>query len=225
MAKKFKLDENWYQYERQQLAKVAKRLFENANRRIRNIRKSGLISPAYESVMATGGEFFVKGASTEELVKEIARCLTFLNSDEGATVQSARKYTKAIENAQQGLTPNESKIKWEIYSKLKQMYPTYFADKLTRRNYDSDRVLQAIENKIIEKRRSVYGGIGGDLPGFSAFKSNFQSLSNSQEQAIMQIIESIRRRIEDTVNNFIDTYDGKNLDFGFVRVHIDVDAN
>jgi len=224
MAKKFKLDEKWYQYERQQLAKVAKRLFENANRRIRNIRKSGLTSPAYESVMSTGGEFYVKGASTEELVKEIARCLTFLNSNEGATVQSARKYTKAIENMQ-GLTPNENKIKWEIYNKLKQMYPTYFADKLTRRKYDSDRVLQAIENKIIEKRRSVYGGIGGDMPGFSAFKSNFQSLSNSQENAIMQIIESIRRRIEDTINNFIDAYDGKNLNFGFVRVHIDVDAN
>jgi len=223
MAKKFKLDENWYQYERQQLAKVAKRLFETANRRIRNIRKNGLMSPAYSSVMETGGEFYIKGASTEELVKEIARCLTCLNSNEGATVSTARKYTKAIENSQQGLTPNESKIKWDIYSKLKQMYPTYFADKMTRRNYDSDRILQEIERHIVEKRRSVYGGIGGDLPGFSAFKSSFQSLSASQEQAIMQIIEKIRRHVEDNVNNFIDNYDGKRLDFGFLRLHIDVD--
>lgn len=222
MAKKFKLDAEYYNMERRELAKVAKRLFENANRRIRNIEKNNLISPAYSAVMATGGQFYVKGSTTEELVKEIARCITFLNSDDGATVQSARKYTKAIENANPELTKGENRVKWEIYNKLKELNPVVFGSKYDRRNYDSDQILDEIERKIIKARKSVYGGVAGDMPGFSDIKSSFGNMAAAQENAIMSIIISMRKKFEDTVNGIIDTYDNKDFDFGFYRIHTDV---
>ena len=224
MAKKFQLDSDWYNYEREQLAKVAKRLFENANRRIRNIRGRGLTSPAYASVMETGGEFYVKGASTEELVKEIARCLTFLNSDDGSTVAQAKKYTRAIQQATPDLTPNESKKVWEIYRRLREEYPTFFASpKSSRGRYDSDSIVNEIRDKVIESRKRVIGGLGGDLPNFAGFSSAFKSSAAAQENEIMNIIKAFRAKIEDTVNSIIETYDGKRLDFGFLKIHVDVD--
>lgn len=220
MGKKFQLEPEWTNYTRKQIAKVAKRIFENANRRLRNIGKNQLLSPAYEAAMSSGGEFHVKGKSAEDILRELFRAVNFLNADT-STVLSARKYTKAVENASPNLTENEVKAKWEIYSKLQQMYPAYFAAKSTRKYRDSDRIIKEIEERILEKRRSVYGGIGGDMVGFSMPKIDILSSANAQARAYAEILESVKRSIEDRMNNFIDSYDGKNLSFGFIRIKVD----
>lgn len=201
MAKKYSIYPEWLEYERRELYnQVAKRIFENANRRYRNMKAKGLYSPAFVNARDTGGEFHAKGKSTEELVKELARAITFLN-DNTSTVASAKKYMKAVQAATPNLTAAESKIMWEMYHKLRQAYPEILMSTSSKHRHDSDRLIEEISKTIIDKRSYVYGGLGGDL--FSnADTAGFKNESAQRERALMSAIKEVRKKVEDMVEEF-----------------------
>ena len=201
MAKKYSIYPEWLEYERKELYnQVAKRIFENANRRYRNMRAKKLFSPAFQNAKDTGGEFHAKGNTTEDLMKEIARAVTFLN-DNTSTVASAKKYMAAVQAATPNLTTGESRIMWEMYHQLRQAYPEILLSTSSKHRHDSDRLIEEITKSIIDKRSYVYGGLGGDL--FSnADSSNFRNETTQREKALMSAIKEVREKVENMVEEF-----------------------
>lgn len=201
MAKKYDIQPEWDEYTRQELYRqVAKQIFENANRRYRNIIKKGLYSPAVDAANATGGEFHSKGSTVEDLLKEIARAITFLNSDT-STVASAKKYTKAVESATPELTKNENKIVYDFYRKIRAEFPSYFYSVSSKHRHDSDRLLEEITEKVIQMRKRVYGGLGGDLFS-SASLAQFKNDSLQRERALITALQEIRKNVQSQVQAF-----------------------
>lgn len=145
---------------------IAKRMFENANRRIRNIRRnSDLISPAVADVLQylPNGLFSVKGKSKEEILKDLLMANNFLTQST-STVKGAKEFTKQFNTEFKELTPREKSKLWQVARAIELEYPQFYNQR-TRDNkkYGSTQFANMIENKIREYRHILTNGIGGDL--------------------------------------------------------------
>ena len=80
-----------------QQREIVSRLVSASNKRLRNIAKSGIITPASIKAELSGGKFSVKGKSENELINEFIRAKNFLKS-KTSSIQGYKKIVKGIEN-------------------------------------------------------------------------------------------------------------------------------
>lgn len=95
-AVKYQIRVNVEEATRSALAKEARRLFDIANKRINRLSAAkDVYSPNLKWVNSNGGKFYTKGLDSNQLIKEMQRCVHFLNGNT-STVKTARAYTKAL---------------------------------------------------------------------------------------------------------------------------------
>lgn len=135
------------------LRKEIARTFQVANRRMQNIERAGLISPAV--VAANKGDinrftkFSMKG-SWESLKEEYARALMFL-SDETSTASGARQYKKALQG-QLGLN-NEPDLFEQVYTNMANNISTIVANE--QANFTYQAIMDVIKNETQSAARSL----------------------------------------------------------------------
>lgn len=165
---------------------IGKRIFENANRRVRNIRAKKLMSESVYDVMHSGGLFSAKGKTKEQLIDEIRRADNFLKQLD-STVKGAQRLTRNIADIQPNLTPGERNVVYDIYRSLESTNPIYFAE-LRKKNGlygDSDKLMRQIEQVVYKKRVDYPQGLAGDL--LSRDKKKIAATYAAREKAITEI--------------------------------------
>lgn len=205
MAKKFTVDRaSFFQMGMEELRKQAKRVFETANRRMRNIRfyseNRGAVSPAYIRAMETGGLFSKRGKNQRELIRELNRAYAFLNSDDGSTVRSAMEYGKLIRDMTPNLTDGERSILYAAYREIEKKYPAYIGQKNSKGNWvNSDKLMAMVDRVIRDARSSIYGGLAGDL--LSPDRRTINETLSERAAAIAEVTNQVSSEIESWVNS------------------------
>lgn len=174
---------------------IGKRLFENANRRVTNIRwKKDLISPSTTEAIR-GGRFSAKGKDKEQLIREVLRANNYLNQND-STVKGAKLFTANVVTQTPNLTPNERRVVWDIFDNARQNNPAYFEN--LKRNAglygDSSQFRRNIEIRVKEARHDLPAGLGGDL--LSRDRKNITATAAERMQAIEEIKRFFREKID-----------------------------
>lgn len=125
---------------REELYKHAKQIFQNANRRLRNLEKNGLLSPAYAAAMKEG-KFGARGKDYNQLTHEYARAISFLNL-QTATVAGAKQYEKHIVSLVGDITPKKRALLFEVFRKVEE------TNLIGAKMYGSDRLIQRISKEV-----------------------------------------------------------------------------
>lgn len=125
---------------REELYKHAKQIFQNANRRLRNLEKNGLLSPAYAAAMKEG-KFGARGKDYNQLTHEYARAISFLNL-QTATVSGAKQYEKHIVSLVGDITPKKRALLFEVFRKVEE------TNLIGSKMYGSDRLIQRISEEV-----------------------------------------------------------------------------
>lgn len=121
---------------RAELARATRTLGAVANKRINRLEKTGIESPAFESIKQSGGKITTKGKNINQLRAEFARAREFLSMST-STVSGAREHFSRLEDfltTKQGKkrkqkTINKQISKWsQLLSKLKQKDPKFAQD-------------------------------------------------------------------------------------------------
>ena len=181
--------------DRKELSAIAKRIFENANRRMANIRAHGLetYSEVQQSILKTDGRAFrARGKSDIELVNAIRRAHFFL-TQYGSTVKQALEVEKERRAAHPNLTREETRVVNRIYNQLHEKYPRFF-EKLRNNNYSSDPYRQMVETMVISARKTVFGGLGGDL--FADTKREIKASAAERQYAFEMTLANGAKEIE-----------------------------
>lgn len=193
---------------------VGKRIFENANRRVRNIRvKKDLISPAVYDVKKGGGLFSAKGKDKEQLIREILRADNFLKQ-QTSTVRGAKQFTREIDRLQPNLTPRERSVVWDIFHNIEANNPIYFAE-LKKKNGlygDSHRLVREIETVVRNQRAVIPSGLGGDL--LSRDKKEIRATAGERSRAIENLKQFFRNKY-DKIEKEIVRKSGKSLSIAY----------
>lgn len=190
----------------EELRKEAKRVFEAGNRRLRNIRLAqqykGAISPAYNRVMETGGFFSKRDKNKRELIRELNRAYVFLNSQEGATVNSAIKYGKQVREYTPNLTDDESRIMWRSFDSIYSQYPAYITKKGDKRGISSDQLIERLTRVILDARQDFYGGLARDLvsPVYKEIEVDPEERLQAIKQGIKFATNKVAKEIESWAN-------------------------
>lgn len=184
------------QLDRQQLYDlVGKRLFENANRRVRNIRvKKDLVSKSVYDVMHSGGLFSARGKDKDQLINEIRRANNFLLQQD-STVKGAKQYTADVNQRTPNLTADEKKIMWDIYRNIEANHPIYMAElkRKTGAYGDSHRLVRYVETVVKQNRALFPSGLAGDL--VSSTKKEIRATAGERSRAIEEIKAYLRREV------------------------------
>lgn len=157
------------------LRKEIARTFQVANRRMQNIERAGLISPAV--VAANKGDinrftkFSMKG-SWESLKEEYARALMFL-SDETSTASGARQYKKALQS-QLGLN-NEPDLFEQVYTNMANNINTIVANEQANFTYqaimdviknETQSAARYLESRVVQYEQEIQEGIRKSAESF-----------------------------------------------------------
>lgn len=185
-----------YKLDRKQLYDlVGKRIFENANRRVRNIRtKKDLYSKSVYDVMHSGGLFSARGKDKEQLINEIRRANNFLLQQD-STVRGAKQYTADVNQRTPNLTAGEKKIMWDIYRNIEANHPIYMAELKRKSGYygDSHKLVRYVETIVKQNRALFPSGLAGDL--ISATKKEIRATAGERARAIEEIKAYFRHEI------------------------------
>lgn len=202
-----------YNLDRKQLYDlVGKRLFENANRRIRNIRAKKLISESvYENRKI--GMFSARGKTKEQLIDEIRRANNFLTQPD-STVKGAKLRTADMQRLHPNLTKSEMLVVYDVYKNIEANNPIYFAElaKKTGMYGDSNRLMAEIKTVVYNKRVDFPQGLSGDL--LSRDKKVIRATAAERERAIEDIKAFFRAKY-DKVERQIVRHSGKSLSLSY----------
>ena len=114
-----------------QQRELVSRLASAGNKRLRNLEKAGIETPATIKLNLSGGKLSVKGKSGDELIKEFYRAKNFLNSSTSTktgwkkTKQEIQKTVSDIGKIYKGMSYNEAIANaFAYYDTLSEIDPT-----------------------------------------------------------------------------------------------------
>lgn len=124
---------------RSELYKAVKPTIDAANKRLKRLENSEILSPAYSNVIERGGKFSTAGLDRNELIKESSRAISFMNM-ETSTLKGAKQYennlVSKLSNKAKSITQSQRKVLFDAFRKLEQISPQglnlYGSDKLIR---------------------------------------------------------------------------------------------
>lgn len=142
---------------RNEIAKECRRLFDMANKRIKRLENSGLLSPALHAVLKEG-KFYAKGKDLNQLRHEYARVHAFLNMDT-STVGGARKYEKHLVSIMGGknLSDAQRSTLFDAFRRIKEVSPAMLM------SYGSERLIAYLADEITSEDEAIENGPNVDF--------------------------------------------------------------
>lgn len=163
---------------RKEMYNDAKKAIDAANKRIKRLEASGMFSPALESVKQHGGKFSTKGLNRNQLLREYAKAVEFMNM-KTSTVTGTKVYERQIamklSNKAKNLTIDQKKVLFKAVRRTMEANPTlselYGSDRLIRfvsdevasNNEDLDSLLKTSFAELDRNYKSFVKGFGLDL--------------------------------------------------------------
>lgn len=163
---------------RKEMYKDAKKAIDAANKRIKRLEASGLFSPALESVKKHGGKFTTKGLNRNQLLREYAKAVEFMNM-KTSTITGAKVYEKQIamklSNKAKSLTIDQKKTLFKAVRRTMEANPTlsdlygsdrlirFVADEVADNNDDLDSLLKSSFTELDRNYKKFVKGFGISL--------------------------------------------------------------
>ena len=162
------------------LKAVTNRLVSAANKRLRRIEASGTPSPAYRSVMKSGGVFSTQGKDLNALRAEYVRLKNFYES-KTSTVRGAKKTQKenleALRKKGVNATQEQADEMFRLYERLKELDKSVemknikysvLSDiqKEIESNKDPDNIIQSMREKVSEIYEANQEQYGSSVSSF-----------------------------------------------------------
>lgn len=163
---------------RKEMYKDAKKAIDAANKRIKRLEASGLFSPALESVKKHGGKFTTKGLNRNQLLREYAKAVEFMNM-KTSTITGARVYENQIamklSNKAKALTIDQKKTLFKAVRRTMEANPTlsdlygsdrlirFVADEVADNNEDLDSLLKSSFTELDRNYKKFVKGFGINL--------------------------------------------------------------
>lgn len=163
---------------RKEMYKDAKKAIDAANKRIKRLEASGLFSPALESVKKHGGKFSTKGLNRNQLLREYAKAVEFMNM-KTSTTTGAKVYEKQIamklSNKAKSLTIDQKKTLFKAVRRTMEANPTlsdlygsdrlirFVADEVADNNDDLDSLLKSSFTELDRNYKKFVKGFGISL--------------------------------------------------------------
>ena len=160
---------------RKEMYKDAKKAIDAANKRIKRLEASGLFSPALESVKKHGGKFSTKGLNRNQLLREYAKAVEFMNM-KTSTITGAKIYEKQIamklSNKAKSLTIDQKKTLFKAVRRTMEANPTlsdlygsdrlirFVADEVADNNEDLDSLLKSSFTELDRNYKKFVKGFG-----------------------------------------------------------------
>lgn len=184
-ASKFQMAKNFRSMARKELAKECRRYFDMANKRIKRLESSGVLSPALHAVKSSGGAFHTKGTDLKQLQHEYARCINFLNMST-STVKASKQYETRLAGKLGGhkLSEDQRKLLFTAFRTIERASPGGL------QAYGSDRLIQYLADEIDSEDENIMQGVG----------------SQDWEQMIERVIKDVQDEYEKTVLNFYNRF-------------------
>ena len=163
---------------RKEMYADAKKAIDAANKRIKRLEASGLFSPALESVKKHGGKFSTKGLNRNQLLREYAKAVEFMNM-KTSTITGAKVYEKQIamklSNKAKELTIDQKKTLFKAVRRTMEANPTlsdlygsdrlirFVADEVADNNDDLDSLLKSSFTELDRNYKKFVKGFGISL--------------------------------------------------------------
>lgn len=163
---------------RKEMYKDAKKAIDAANKRVKRLEASGLFSPALESVKKHGGKFSTKGLNRNQLLREYAKAVEFMNM-KTSTITGAKVYEKQVamklSNKAKSLTIDQKKTLFKAVRRTMEANPTlsdlygsdrlirFVADEVADNNEDLDSLLKSSFTELDRNYKKFVKGFGIDL--------------------------------------------------------------
>ena len=163
---------------RKEMYADAKKAIDAANKRIKRLEASGLFSPALESVKKHGGKFSTKGLNRNQLLREYAKAVEFMNM-KTSTITGAKVYEKQIamklSNKAKTLTIDQKKTLFKAVRRTMEANPTlsdlygsdrlirFVADEVSDNNDDLDSLLKSSFSELDRNYKKFVKGFGINL--------------------------------------------------------------
>ena len=163
---------------RKEMYADAKKAIDAANKRIKRLEASGLFSPALESVKKHGGKFSTKGLNRNQLLREYAKAVEFMNM-KTSTITGVKVYEKQIamklSNKAKTLTIDQKKTLFKAVRRTMEANPTlsdlygsdrlirFVADEVADNNEDLDSLLKSSFTELDRNYKKFVKGFGISL--------------------------------------------------------------
>lgn len=181
---KYAMAKNVAEMTRQEIAKECRRYFDMANKRIKRLENSGVLSPALHAVMKEG-KFYAKGKDLNQLRHEYSRVMAFLNMST-STVAGARQYESHINNIMGGaLTDKQKSTLFDAFRRIKEVSPAGLM------SYGSDRLISYLADEIRSEDDNIENG-----PDF-----DFELMVKKAMDEVMAVYDKIEKEFNDAFKN------------------------
>lgn len=181
---KYAMAKNVAEMTRNEIAKECRRYFDMANKRIKRLENSGLMSPALHAVMKEG-KFYAKGKDLNQLRHEYSRVMAFLNMST-STVAGARQYESHITNIMGGkLTDKQKSTLFDAFRRIKEVSPAGLM------SYGSDRLISYLADEIRSEDDNIENG-----PDF-----DFELMVQKAMEEVMEVYDKIEKAFNDAFKN------------------------
>lgn len=170
---------------REELYKVAKQIFQNANRRLRNLEKNGLYSPAYAAAMKEG-YFGARGKDFNQLTHEYARAIAFLNM-QTSNVSGARTYERHIQSLIGNVSPQQKKAIFEIFRRVEER------NMIGAQMYGSSKLIQEISQQMQGDAQNALDELDRDSAEYQAkldkIVEDMGKLASQKYEETMEVLQ------------------------------------
>lgn len=164
------LPKNFEKMKRDEFIKQIQPTIDAANKRLKRLEQSQLLSPAYDSVINSGGKFSLKGKDRNAVLKEASRAIAFMNMDT-STLQDAKRYeenfARKLSNKAQNISKDQRKVLFNAFRKIEQISPVglnlygsdrlirMLGDEITDENYNFESTMQKALKELEEEYEKI----------------------------------------------------------------------
>lgn len=180
---------------REELYKVAKQIFQNANRRLSNLEKNKLITPAYTVAMKEG-RFGARGKDYNQLTHEYARAIAFLNMGT-SSVSGAKIYERHLRDLVGDITPKKRKVLFEAFKKVEENHLTGVE------MYGSSKLIQSISDEISQDK---YNALENLEKGTDEYQKMLDEIIEKMGRLAQEKYEEVQQVINETKRLEFDVY-------------------
>lgn len=183
-----------------ELKQVASRLNSAANKRLRRMEASGesKYSPAYSSIMKSGGDFSVKGKNTKTDIKnEIQRASGFLEAKTGK-ISGVRKHRQKLQDIEQRAAAKEAETGEEAID----------LDLESMTEAQKKKLYRALD-RLREKNAALVHNIGSDLIISQLRRTQLKDKRISRDKLVEALEEKYPELMEDSETRYAREQDEK----------------
>ena len=152
---KYRLREDWRSLGEKDLRKLVGKVRDIVHKRVTRLQSEGIISPALQALMKSGGEISTKGADLKQLQRDYVRAVNFLNM-ETSKLPGAKAYENNLQRKFGGrkLTDTQKQLLFTALRVLEQDHSAKI------QIYGSDTLIQELAEEITAEGSNIMDGVG-----------------------------------------------------------------